>query len=178
MGYTHYFHYPSRPTAGRKRTADYTLLKQHAQRLVVLAEGQYSDTAGGYSSADPICFERGGDYPTHTGNDFIRLNAAAPHDCEALVILSPAEQCAELATKRLDPESAIMFPTDFCKTNRMPYDICVVALLVLARHFRIIAGWHSDGEDGDLAPGIGLAGHLLNPRKPNPLYRHTFVAAA
>lgn len=62
-------------------------------------------------------------------------------------------------------ESCIIEPEqtgfEFCKTAYKPYDVVVVAVLVLYKHFFPEIVLSSDGELGDLIDGVILAGEAL-----------------
>lgn len=50
---------------------------------------------------------------------------------------------------------------DFCKTNRKPYDVFVVATLICATALNGSFSWSSDGRDDDHDDGIRLAARML-----------------
>lgn len=73
------------------------------------------------------------------------------HDIETAILLNGAEPDAY--------ESFVLDPADgwtFCKTARRPYDLSVVAILVLAEHYGILRAT-SDGEPHEWTAGLALA---------------------
>lgn len=50
---------------------------------------------------------------------------------------------------------------EFCKTNYKPYDVVVVAVLVLFKHFFPEIKFSSDGDLSELAEGVALASEAL-----------------
>jgi len=51
--------------------------------------------------------------------------------------------------------------SEFCKTNRKPYDALVVASYIVATSYGLLADWWSDGDHSEHAAGYALAQKVL-----------------
>ena len=58
--------------------------------------------------------------------------------------------------RRIEEES------QFCKTNRQPYDTLVVACILAGKKYKVISCWSSDGDKEELAEGKNLYNEVLD----------------
>lgn len=146
MGYTHYF---SRVAGNKKNAAklekQYKLAIEQCQKIVKF----YSDTYGGLSgyTAHTLPGKYGG----------LNVNGSGDNGHEDFVM---REHWSENGG-------------EFCKTARKPYDVVVVACLIVLKHYMgddFKVG--SDGFAQDWLAGLGLAQHiteLKNLRVPSTI---------
>lgn len=69
-------------------------------------------------------------------------------------------------SKDLDHETFVVRKIEensqFCKTNRKPYDTLVVACILAGKKYKVISRWSSDGDKEDLAEGKNLYNEVLD----------------
>lgn len=157
MGYTHYW------TQTRDLTEqEFGDFVGSARRIIAAAEGKPTDSAnGGYTSPVQICNWDGKGKPELTKNK-LSLNGNGPDlDHESFVI-----------NRVIDSDA-----WSFCKTARKPYDVVVVALLIiLAQDYGFEVS--SDGDVEDWEAGEKLVAEALGKEYPNPLIVEQLVAGA
>jgi hypothetical protein len=148
MGYTHYW------TQTRNLTEqEFGDFVGAARRIINVAEGKPTNTAGGYHTEPVhICGGNGKGKPTLTKDELV-LNGNGPDlDHETFAINR---------VKQTDS-------WDFCKTARKPYDVVVTALLIILAHdygFEV----SSDGDAEEWEAGEKLVAEALGKEYPNPL---------
>lgn len=127
MGYTHYWY-----RAKEYFPNAWEELRRDVMTLVELQGKQYTANIT-YS----------------VGEEYILLDGAGGNTCETLRLSRKYQQDRESYT-----EDDQYF--EFCKTNLLPYDLIVKAILVLAwRHLGVRVA--SDGTDDDWTPAVKLA---------------------
>jgi hypothetical protein len=143
MGYTQYFH--RRPGAD---PAAFAALTRDAWRLFAHCEAQGIALAGGLGEGAP-----------ETTSKRIAFNGAAPEDYETMEWLAAPRQWNPYAKP-----GALVF--GFCKTAQRPYDVAVVAFLLLAQsHYGDAVKLSSDGDAPELAPALALLAEAFPGRE-------------
>lgn len=148
MGYTHYF------TPKTKYTAVQWKEFTAACRKLYSKLPQKSESAGGYHKDDPLEIAGGnGEGAPRFNLKEVCFNGKGELGHEAFVVNSnPAKQ-----------------EWDFCKTDRKPYDLLVVACLIAAfqiLNFRFASdGFNRDETCNDLQVGIDFYNEVLQPKE-------------
>jgi len=137
MGYTHYWYRP--------RTIGKPIWGEIARDVTkVLAEVDKTKPLAGHDGTGSMSL----------GRDEIVFNGREPEDYETFCL---TRVCA---TRCRDDHDGRHF--DFCKTAKRPYDLAVMAVLVvLKHHLKDAAVVYTDGENADWHPAMFLCQELL-----------------
>ena len=148
MGYTHYY-YPKMekdPVAWDKFCAV-------VNKIIELAEGCRSATAGGYHCGDTVhlVYECDTDKAPEVSKEMVRFNGAGGLGHETFLVA-------------FTPDPTYDRPADWCpgshfaftKTARKPYDVAVVACCMAGKCLGVFGDWASDGERSDHVQGRAL----------------------
>ena len=137
MGYTHYW-YPKEanywhPKETNHDAETFATLAALAKKVITLAQARGIKLAGPNGTGKPAIRD-----------EFVGLNGVGDESHESFVIQRDGNSDFE-----------------FCKTACKPYDVVVVAILVLYKHFFPAIRFTSDGDLGDLKDGIDLASEAM-----------------
>jgi microcompartment protein CcmK/EutM len=133
MGYTHYWERRSGVDHDAAKFADFARV---AAIVVELA------TKRGIKIGDAL----GEGKPYEINGQRIALNGVGAESHESFVIARGSSEFSG---------------SDFCKTNEKPYDVVVVAILVLYKHLFPDVVFSSDGDLADLQAGLALVREAL-----------------
>lgn len=143
MGYTHYWDFRPVPKGKAQETEEiYQLALRQCQRVLRAYNAEIK-------AQDPKHFARLSGYSVHT----------KVQEYGGLMFNGTQDQAHEDFTLR---EHFSENEGGFCKTARKPYDVCVVACLVVLKHYLGNSfNWSSDGREHELIEGRELAKRIL-----------------
>lgn len=143
MGYTHYWSFNSRPKGSAQDVEQaYQLALRQCQRILRAYNAEVKEL----DSKHPA---RLSGYSVHT-----KVYTYGGLQFNGTKELSHEDFCLR--------EHFSQNENNFCKTNRKPYDIVVVACLFTLKHYLgPTFSWSSDGQWHDLEPGRQLAARIL-----------------
>jgi hypothetical protein len=142
MGYTHYF----RRLTGENALA-FSLFSRDCWRLFSQCEAQGIALAGPLGDGDP-----------QITMSHVAFNGAAPEDYETF--------SWSRLVRPWDKDNTAGRVFDCCKTAQRPYDVAVVAALLLAHsYYGDAVSLGSDGDAPDLAPALALLAEAFPGRQ-------------